>query len=259
MYPRLTNRFNTDGKQIYTYACNIKLRSKRAVCNRKNANGNSLDMEIIEQIKELDDNKYNYIDELEKSRKFYGGNRESYEEQLSALRKEKSDIEKKMDSLVDSLAELGEREAKYSVAKRIEQLGQESRDVELRISELMGLVSQNRLADIEFDLMRQLVKVFKNGIDEMTVEQKRMAIRTLVRKVVWDGKAAHVFLFGSQDGEIEYPDISTLICDDEAEDYEDDLESFADEEPENESVGDKGLGKCGLPGAEKLHWGEGSK
>jgi site-specific DNA recombinase len=52
--------------------------------------------------------------------------------------------------------------------------------------------------------------MFKNGIDEMSVQQKRAAIRTLVRKVVWDGKKAHIVLFGVQDGDIEYPDISTM-------------------------------------------------
>ena len=39
----------------------------------------------------------------------------------------------------------------------------------------------------------------------MTVEQKRTAIRTLVRKVVWDGPNAHVILFGVQDDEIDFP------------------------------------------------------
>ena len=39
----------------------------------------------------------------------------------------------------------------------------------------------------------------------MTVEQKRAAIRTIVRKVVWDGVNAHVILFGVREYEIEYP------------------------------------------------------
>jgi Iap family predicted aminopeptidase len=33
----------------------------------------------------------------------------------------------------------------------------------------------------------------------MTVEQKRAAIRTLVRRVVWDGTEAHVILFGAEE------------------------------------------------------------
>lgn len=46
--------------------------------------------------------------------------------------------------------------------------------------------------------MRQLLAPFKDGIDEMTVEQKRSAIRTLVRKAVWDGVNVHLVFLGQR-------------------------------------------------------------
>ena len=48
MYPKLSKRKTADGKPIYTYVCKMKERSQRSVCNNKNANGNTLDMAIIE-------------------------------------------------------------------------------------------------------------------------------------------------------------------------------------------------------------------
>ena len=39
------------------------------------------------------------------------------------------------------------------------------------------------------------------------MEEKRTAIRTVVRKVIWDGEKDHV-LFGADEKEIEYPDLS---------------------------------------------------
>ena len=95
--------------------------------------------------------------------------------------------------------------ARNQVAKRIEQLGKEISTTENKINELEGLTSQQELTDMEFDIFRQLLTNFRNGIDGMTVEQKRTAIRTLVRKVVWDGSNAHVILFGVQDDEIDFP------------------------------------------------------
>ena len=100
---------------------------------------------------------------------------------------------------MDSIAELGDSAAKNRVAKRIEQLNQKSVDLDSRIHELECLTSQHALSDIEFDVMRQLLSVFKTSIDEMSIEQKRTAIRTLVRKVVWDGVNAHIILFGALD------------------------------------------------------------
>ena len=97
-------------------------------------------------------------------------------------------------------------ELQKAVAKRIEQLGSECTSLASRIQELEGLTSQHTLSDIEFDVMRQLLTAFKDGIDAMTIQQKRAAIRTIVRKVVWDGVNVHIVLFGVQDDEIDFPD-----------------------------------------------------
>lgn len=40
---------------------------------------------------------------------------------------------------------------------------------------------------------------FHSQIDTMTVEQKRNALRMVVKKVVWDGENAHVYLMTDPD------------------------------------------------------------
>ena len=133
------------------------------------------------------------------------------------MQKEKAGIEKKINTLVDSLTEVGEGAAKAHVARRIEQLNQEYEALGQWIQELEGLTSEHALSDIEFDVLRQLLQVFREDIDHMSIEQKRAAIRTVIRKVVWDGVNAHVVLFGVQDEEIAYPEIvaaGAAPCDD---------------------------------------------
>ena len=260
MFPKLTRRKTADGKMIYTYVCKMKERSRRTVCNNRNANGNTLDAAVIEQIKLLADDQGTFISQLEQSRKFYTGDRENYEEQLKALHKEKSDLEKKIDGLVDSLADLSDSTSRNRVAERIEQLGRKVTETDARIQELEELTSQNTLSDIEFDVMRQLLTVFKNGIDEMTVEQKRAAIRTIVRKVVWDGVNAHVVLFGVQDDEVDIPNISSLGTEtDNTEDDADDLESFGDVDYDDDCSEDDCLEKPAPLNESKTHPGTGSK
>ena len=249
MYPKISKRKTVDGKPIYTYVCKLKERSQRSMCNSKNANGNTLDMAVIEQIKLLEDDKGSFIDQLEQSRKFYTGNRAAYEEQLTFIHQEKEELEKKIEGLVDSLADLEESSVRNQVARRIEQLNRKCEETDTRIHELEALTSQHALSDIEFDVMRQLLSVFKTSIDEMTIEQKRAAIRTLVRKVVWDGVNAHIILFGVQDDEIEYPPLSYQT--DETDSTEDDLEElerFSDVDYEDETAD-----------GSKTHWGEDSK
>lgn len=249
MYPKLSRRKTADGKPIYTYVCKIKERSQRTICNGKNVNGNALDMAIIEQIKLLEEDTGTFIEQLEQSRKFYTGNRENYKEQLLALQQEKAEVEKKIEGFVDSLLELGDSVAKNHVAKRIEQLNKQCEEINARIMELEGLTSRQQLSDIEFDVLRQLLSVFQSSIDEMSMEQKRSAIRTIVRKVVWDGINAHIILFGVQEDEVDFPNIANLGIEADKEEDMEELEQFADVDYNEEEQ----------DGVTKTPWGEDSK
>ena len=261
MYPKLTNRKMSNGETIYPYVCKMKERSKRTRCNRRNANGNILDVAIVEQIKKLAEDDSGFLAQLEKSRRFYTGNRNEYDAQLEALRKEQALAEKKIDGLVDSMAELPAGAARARVAQRIEDLSAEVETRMARISELEGLVSQKTVNDEEFDVLRQLLVMFRDTIDTMSVEQKRAAIRTLVRKVIWDGQSVHVVLFGAEEGDIEYPD--DLIPPDGGDDG-DDFEPFDGEdadEPDDfdPDADDFDLDACDFDSGSKALWGEDSK
>ena len=150
------------------------------------------------------------------------------------MRKERENTEKKIAALVDSLAELDTGSAKGHVAKRIEELNREYENINERIHELEGLTSQHALSDIEFDVLRQLLSAFKNSIDDMSVEQKRAAIRTIVRRVIWDGHNAHVVLFGADEEEIELPDLSDRMGNVQKEVEDDSLEAYLDVDYDDE-------------------------
>ena len=253
MYPKLSKRKTAEGDPIYTYVCKMKERSKRERCDRRNANGNVLDMAIIEQIKMLTEHDSSFIAQLEKSRQFYTGSRQEYEAQLAKLKEEYRENEKTINGLIDSLAMVADSVAKPRFLKRIEELTETNREVENRIHELEGLTSANFLSDGEFDLLRQMLSMFRTNIDGMSVEEKRAAIRTVVRKVIWDGVNAHVVLFGADEGEIEFPDMDDRIGNtDEVSGEEEPLEAFADVDYEE-------FDSDGSDGISKNPWGEDSK
>lgn len=260
MYPKLSQRKTASGEIIYTYVCKMKERSKRERCNRRNANGNILDAAIIEQIKSLTDHDSSFISQLAKSREFYTGKREQYERQLEELRVEHEMNEKTINGLIDSLGMVGDSIAKPRVLKRIEELTDINRDVENRIHELEGLVNVNSLTDAEFDLLRQMLSMFRTSIDDMSVEEKRAAIRTVVRKVIWDGVNAHVVLFGADESDIEFPDMDDRLAhmDDESGE-EEPLEAFADVDYGDFEEENSGLGKTEPSNTSKSRWGEDSK
>ncbi len=255
MYPKVSKRKTVDGSPVYTYVCKLKERSQRSLCNSKNANGNLLDMAVIEQLKQLQEDQDTFLRQLEQSRKFYTGNRMDYEQRLDGLRTEKRELEKKLDALVDSLADIPEHAARSQVSRRIEVLSSQCDNLGKQIQELEGLTAQHTLSELEFDLLRQLLAVFREGVPEMSLEQKRAAIRTVVRKVIWDGFNAHVVLFGVPDEEIEYPLLSSgSSVQEDAEDETDELLPYSDVDYEEDlpNVAETTDGA-------KTHWGEGSK
>ena len=161
---------------------------------------------------------------------FYTGNREEYDKRLEDLRQQQAETERRINALVDSLADFGDNTAAIHVKKRLEELHARDAELQTRITELEGLTAQHALSGIEFDLMRQLLTVFRDGIDGMTVEQKRAAIRTVVRKVIWDGQYAHVVLFGAADEDVDRWDADDLLPALDIRNSEDtgDLEPFGD-------------------------------
>ena len=204
MYPKVTGRKTADGQVVFPYMCKLKERSRRELCNVRNANGNLLDAAICEQVKHLADHSSDFMKQLEKARSAHAGNRSEFETKLSTLRKEQAETQRKINALIDSLADFGDSTAAVHLKKRIEELNGQDAALSSRIRELESLTDNGVLGGIEFDVMRQLLTVFHDNIDDMTVTQKRAAIRTVVRKVVWDGKVAHVVLFGSPEDEIDW-------------------------------------------------------
>ena len=201
MYPKLGKRRMADGSPVFSYVCKLKERSQKSRCRVRNVSGNALDQMVVEQIKQLEEDGGSFLVQMEKSRRFFVGDRTRYEEQLDALRRQRGEREGKIQALVDSLAELEGRTAKQQIADRVEQLDQECQALTIHIQELEGLTSQPVMDEEAFELMRQLLSVFHDSIDGMNLDQRRAAIRTLVRKVIWDGSSAHVILFGASEDE----------------------------------------------------------
>lgn len=201
MYPKLSRHETPDKKRSYTYVCKMKERSRRSICDQINVDGFFLDTAIIAQIKLLEEDKVTLVEQLEQSRKFITDNPTTIHNQLDNLLKEKMTLEQKINSLVDTLSDISGSSAKIPVTKRIEELSAECMEIVSHIQKLENETFMHTLSTMEFDSLLQFLSVFESCIHEMTVEQKRTAMRAILQKVTWDSENAHVFLFGAHDNE----------------------------------------------------------
>ena len=156
-----------------------------------------LDAAICEEIKRLKVDDSEFGAQLELGKKQLEGNRDEYDESLKHLRGELAVSEKEVNGLVSTLANAAGTPSEGYIMKQIEELHKKIEASKSRIGELEGLAATHALSDIEFGLLRQLLSSFSTTLDHMEIEQKRAALRSFIKKIVWDGKKTNVYLFGS--------------------------------------------------------------
>ncbi|MFI3226005.1 MAG: recombinase family protein [Clostridia bacterium] len=197
MRPKLSQRKNADGEFIYSYLCSTKEKSKSHNCKMKNPNGNLLDKMVCEEIKKLSEDSSEFIKSLEQGKKklFLDKN---YENELENYKESLKETDQNIKSLITSLAKAQGTPAEQHILDEIDELSEKSATLTTKISDLENLTKEHMLSDVEFDLLRDILKSFAKTFDTMSVEQKRSALKTFVKKVSWDGENVNIYVYGSE-------------------------------------------------------------
>jgi len=197
MRPKASQRRGPGGERVYTYLCSTKERSRCHNCNMRNCAGNSLDAEVLAQLKALGEDSAEFVRRLERGRRALADSGQDRDEESCRLRAKISENEEEIRGLVAALGRSAGTAAEDYIKGRIEELHRGGETLRVRLAELERLTGGGPLPDGEFGLLAQELASFGSTVDRMTVEQKRAAVRALVRQVIWDGEDAHVVLFGS--------------------------------------------------------------
>ncbi len=199
MRPKLTKRTNKDGELVYTYLCNTKERSRSERCDISNISGNLLDRLVCEEIKKLSEDGSEFVKSLEKAKKDILSDKGDFSENIEELKKNFAENEKAIGNLTRTLAENSESSAAAYIIKEIERLHKKNDELNRQTEELENIRKRQIIDGREFDILRDMLSSFAGTVDIMPVEQKRAAIRACVKKIVWDGRNVHIYLYGSDD------------------------------------------------------------
>ena len=206
MRPKLTQRRNKDGDLIYDYLCELKEKSKSQKCDMKRPNGNELDRLVCEEVKKIAADTSDFMKHLKRGLRSMDYNNESYQEKLKDLRKSKAKYEKQIKNLVESLAQSQDSAASGYILNQINEIDNKIKALEKQIQEYIDLANNTNSSEEDFEILAEMLSNTANYIDEMTVEQKRNALRSIIHRIVWDGENVHIYYFGSEDSEIDLSD-----------------------------------------------------
>ena len=204
MRPKMTDRSTATGEPIYTYMCAMKERSRGHACDIKNANGNMLDAKMVDALMKIGRTSEDMARQITKTKKTIQGDRAGYDAEIAKRKGQIEEHENSIKALVVSLAKQAGTSTEQYIVQQIDELHNTIEGLKQRLKELEAITQKHELADIQFDTIRQLLSAFGENLADHSVEQKRTAIRTFVKRVVWDGENAHMYLF-NDDGEYEYP------------------------------------------------------
>ena len=155
---------------------------------------------ICEEIKKLSDENSEFLKMLGDTKKLVNKNSDDYTQQIKTLQDRLAMNGKKINTLLDKLSETDEITSGY-VNNKIKELHQDNENIKIKIEELDALNKKALLSDTEFDFVKDMMLSFAESFDRMSVEQKRRALRTFIKRIIWDGKNVRVCFFGSKEDE----------------------------------------------------------
>ena len=118
---------------------------------------------------------------------------------LERLRKAQRENQKEINALVNSLAKMAGTPGEQSILDGINERSERNKSIQENIQELEQILQEQNLQSQSFDLLRDMLRSFADTMDDMTVEQKRLALRVIVKDIVWDGEKVHIYLFSDDD------------------------------------------------------------
>lgn len=205
MRPKLTKRLNKQGEQVYTYLCQTKDRGGKDCCDSKNANGNQLDLAVLEEIKKLPEDKSEFIKQLDEGKKLISAAHSDFSDELNRLEQSCDENKKAIRTLMAALGKADKGSIADYIIKEIEEKHRQNQGLLLRLEELRQTAKSKALTFEEFNLLSNSLSDFKSIFDYMSLEQKRLTLKMLIKKIVWGENGAEIYLFGSDLADAEFP------------------------------------------------------
>ena len=198
MRPKLTGRLDREGKPTYTYLCTKKEKSRGTDCRMKNVNGKALDDAVIQRLSGISEDQEEMVRRLKRyERECLEG--ESEEREKKRLLERKAELEGEIKCLVKAMGKAEKTAAQEYLLEQVEELHESVRKVEQELNELELRAREREGRDVIQETELAVLRSFETVFREMDLVQQRLALKSLVEKIIWDGECAQVYLRGGKE------------------------------------------------------------
>ena len=200
MRPKLDNRRKDEnGNSKYTYVCEKKIASKKSLCSARDAKGNKLDKLIIEKIKEIASNSEEIYRDIKKQAKAELDNQKSYKAELQQLLKARKEAEKAIENGNKNMLNPMSPETAKGIIKVIEDKQKELDNINSTIIRIEEAIGKSELTLSYFNEYMKMYSDFGNNFDKLDATEKNRMLRTIVEKIIWNGKVPVITMIGANE------------------------------------------------------------
>lgn len=180
---------------LYDYVCSSKLRGGTSLCDCQNIGGVLADDLVCEYLMKYTDESSSIFKLLEKLKRDLQG--QTRENPINSIDTRIKKCNEEMDNLVNTLSQSNLGSAFIQrVNARINELDKELSELTKERDRLQKDVNLIADKEIQIDMLAGALASLKNNFASLSVHEKRILIKLLVKKIVWDGKDLHIFIDG---------------------------------------------------------------
>ncbi len=199
MRPKSMQRTNSDGEQVFYYMCELKEKSRKSRCDITNINGNTLDASILKELKNIAAKNSPVFDEVFNKKALVETTKNTVVLEIDTLQAKITELDMSIQNLVTAIAKGQKDEVLTLIFKNLEELTKEKENINKRISELQNVEKVVEFNGLNLELVAQSLGTLNDSTwDMMDVDAKRRMIKSIVEKIIWDGKKIDMMLFGSK-------------------------------------------------------------
>ena len=211
MRPKSMQRTNQDGEQVFYYMCEMKEKSRKSRCDIANINGNTLDVSVLKELKNIALKNSPVFDEIFNKKVLVETTKDDLQSEIDTLQTKMVELNIAIQNLVAAIAKGQKDEVLTIIFNNMEKLIKEKEKIKKRLSELENVERVAEFNRLNLELVVKNLGTLDDSVwDLMGVDNKRRMIKSVVDRIVWDGKKLHMMLFGSKCMEMPKMELLTL-------------------------------------------------
>ena len=190
------------GEQAFSYVCSLKEMSRKTKCNVKNIIGQDADADVVEYLLKLSKDD-SFANELIHS------NMLTLNDNISSDRDKVSELEKALDNNTSLISNLMSQMAQLEVdspllsyyLEQLKSLHSEKQKLNNELESLNSKIESQNMQTLNIQMISSALKklnMLKTNAKELSMQQKRALIRSVIEKIEWDGEKLSLELFGKK-------------------------------------------------------------